>query len=121
MIIDDDIEALNALKALLEQAGYNVLTALDGFFKGLMKAREAKPDLVLLELMIPKINGLKVCRFLKFDDTYKHIPVVILTVLTEEEDKILGQKAGYDLYLTKQVDNDQLIASINKLINPGVS
>ncbi len=119
LIIEDDIEVLDALKSLLESVGYNVSTAKDGF-QGLMKARNAKPDLVLLDVMIPKINGFKVCRLLKFDDTYKNIPVVILTARTEDEDKILGEKTGCDLYLKKHVATDQLIDSINSLINPGV-
>jgi DNA-binding response OmpR family regulator len=91
--------------------GFQVLAAYNGE-EGLNQARSENPDLILLDLMLPKLDGYKVCRLLKFDERYKHIPIFMLTAKTQEKDKILGKETGADEYLTKPFDIDELIAKI---------
>lgn len=115
LIVDDEPDLLMAIKIRLTAVGYDVIMAKDGA-EGLEKARKENPDLIILDLMLPKINGYKVCRFLKFDENYKHIPVIMLTARAEEDDKTLGMETGADAYMTKPFDNKELIASINKFL-----
>ncbi len=91
------------------------MTAHDGF-DGLNIARKNNPDLIILDVMIPKINGFKVCRLLKYDDSYKQIPIIMITVRTETEDKRFGEETGGDLFLTKPLNTDQLVESLEKLL-----
>ncbi|MFC1725043.1 response regulator transcription factor [candidate division KSB1 bacterium] len=116
LIVDDEPDLLMALKIRLTAAGFEVIMGKDGA-EGLEKARNEKPDLILLDLMLPKINGYKVCRFLKFDENYRNIPVIMLTARAEEDDKTLGLETGADEYMTKPFDNKKLIALINKFLN----
>ena len=115
LIIDDEADLVEALTVRLNEAGYNIISAHDGL-EGYNKARSEMPDLIILDLLLPKISGFKVSRFLKFDDNYKQIPIIILTARAEEEDKNLGMETGADLYITKPFDNDDLLDSIKKII-----
>jgi len=115
LIIDDEDDLIKALTVRLNDAGYTVLSARDGF-EGLNLARKEEPDLILLDLMLPKIDGFKVARFLKFDESYKNIPIIMLTARAEEEDKVLGMQTGADLYVTKPFDDEMLLVAIDKLI-----
>ena len=115
LIIDDEDDLIKALTVRLNDAGYSVLSARDGF-EGLNFARKEEPDLILLDLMLPKIDGFKVARFLKFDESYKNIPIIMLTARAEEEDKVLGMQTGADLYVTKPFDDEMLLVAIDKLI-----
>ena len=78
LVVDDEVELVKAIQIRLEQADYEVIVAYDGQ-EALEKARKEKPDLIVLDLMLPKIDGYKVCRMLKFDDKYKQIPIIMLT------------------------------------------
>ncbi len=120
LIVEDEFDFLKALQTRLESEGYEVLTAHDGF-DGLNIARKDNPDLIILDVMIPKINGFKVCRLLKYDDSYKHIPIVMITARTETEDKRLGEATGCDLFFTKPLNTDQLVESLEKLLNSDVT
>lgn len=104
-----------AVKMQLEANDFRVLTAKDGQ-EGLDKARKDKPDLIILDLMLPKIDGYKVCRMLKFDEKYKGIPVIIYTARAQEADEKLGYEVGADAYLTKPFDPKKLLAKINELL-----
>lgn len=115
LIVEDELDFLDALTALLEGAGYGVITAVDGF-SGLEKARHEEPDLVILDLLLPKLNGFKFTRLLKFDESYKHIPIIILSARAEEADKTLAMEVGADAYFTKPCDHDRLLLQIEKLI-----
>lgn len=115
LIIDDEKDLVKALSIRLESEKYEVDTSFDGF-DGLNKARTVRPDLIILDLMLPKINGFKVARLLKFDDNYKHVPIIMLTARTEEEDKELGKKTGCDMYLTKPHNDNELLEAIGKLV-----
>src|SRR5678816_2950102 len=78
LVVDDEPDLVRILQFGLKAAGYEVESASDGQ-EGLKKAREMKPDIILLDLMLPKLDGYKVCRLLKFDERYKHIPIIILS------------------------------------------
>ena len=111
LIVDDEADLVETIRFPLELGGFQVLAAYNGE-EGLNQARSERPDLILLDLMLPKLDGYKICRLLKFDDRYKHIPIFMLTAKTQEKDKILGKETGADEYLTKPFDIDELIAKI---------
>jgi len=111
LIVDDEVDLVETIRFPLELEGFQVLAAHNGE-EGLNQARTEKPDLILLDLMLPKLDGYKICRLLKFDDRYKHIPIFMLTAKTQEKDKILGKETGADEYFTKPFDIDGLIAKI---------
>ncbi len=115
LVVDDEPDLLVAIKIRLKAAGYDVEVAKDGA-EGLEKARTVEPNLILLDLMLPKMNGYKVCRFIKFDEKYKHIPIIMLTARAEEDDRILGMETGANLYMTKPFNNKELLENIKKLI-----
>jgi DNA-binding response OmpR family regulator len=111
LIVDDEADLVETIRFPLELEGFQVLAAHNGE-EGLNQARSENPDLILLDLMLPKLDGYKICRLLKFDDRYKHIPIFMLTAKTQEKDKILGKETGADEYFTKPFDIDELIAKI---------
>ena len=115
LIIDDEPDLITALRIKFEAEGFEVISAKDGA-EGLEKARIEMPNLIILDLMLPKINGYRVCRFIKFDETYKHIPIIMLTARVEEEDKKLGKEVGADYYLTKPFDNQELMKKVQEFI-----
>jgi len=116
LVIEDVPEVLRGLVIRLERAGYEVITATDGE-EGLRKARDLSPDLVLLDLMLPKMDGYKVCRLLKFDEEYQHIPVLILSARAMERDKARGFETGADAYITKPYDSKTLLTTIERLLD----
>ncbi len=111
LAVDDSPTILEMIKAILEAGGYEVLTAADGA-EALDKARAEKPDLILLDVMLPKLDGYRVCRLLKFDQNYKHIPIIMLTAKTEEQSMATGLRTGADQYLTKPIEPERLLASV---------
>lgn len=115
LIVDDEADLAETIRFSLELEGYNVLVASDGE-AGLNVARQEKPDLILLDLMLPKLDGYKVCRLLKFDERYKSIPILMLTAKTQEKDKILGKETGANEYLTKPFEMDELMAKIKSYL-----
>jgi DNA-binding response OmpR family regulator len=116
LVVDDEIDLVETLRFPLELEGYHVLVSHDGE-DALNQARKEKPDLILLDLMLPKLDGYKVCRLLKFDERYKHIPVLMLTAKTQEKDKILGMETGADEYITKPFEMDYLIEKIKAYLS----
>jgi two-component system alkaline phosphatase synthesis response regulator PhoP len=119
LVVEDEAELTGAIRIRLEQAGYEVLTAYDGQ-EGLEKARAENPDLIVLDLMLPKIDGYKVCRMLKFDEKYKKIPVVMLTARAQEKDENLGYEVGADAFITKPFKYQVLLAKIAELLGDSV-
>ena len=119
LVVEDEAELTGAIRIRLEQAGYEVLTAYDGQ-EGLEKARAENPDLIVLDLMLPKIDGYKVCRMLKFDEKYKKIPVVMLTARAQERDEDLGYEVGADAFITKPFKYQVLLAKIAELLGGSV-
>ncbi len=114
LIVEDEQDMLELYRIRLEKEGFEVLAAGDGE-EGLKLAREEKPGLILLDLMLPKLDGFKVCRMLKFDNRYKHIPVIMLTARVEDKDRKLGISVGADAYMTKPFDWEELNEKIKEL------
>jgi len=115
LIAEDSATILEIIRQTVEAGGYAALTAVDGQ-ETLEKARKEAPDLIILDLMLPKLDGYKVCRFLKFDAKYKKIPIIILTARAQESDKQLSQEVGADAYLNKPFDPEKLLAKIAEFI-----
>jgi len=115
LLVDDEDLILEMLSDILRNAGYDVLTACDGA-EGLARARAEKPDLIILDVMMPKLDGLKMARLLKSDRNYSHIPIIILTAKAGASDPELVRQAGADCYLTKPVDGDLLMGHMKRLL-----
>ncbi len=113
LIVDDEPFIVETIKFSLEHLGFECLTAFDGL-EAIKVAREEMPDLILLDIMLPKMNGYKVCRLLKFDEKFKHIPIIMLTA---KKDKTLGMETGADEYVTKPFDIDNVVSLIKKYLN----
>lgn len=115
LVVDDEIHIAKIISYTLEHENYNVVVAHDGK-EGLRLAREESPDLIVLDLMLPNIDGYKVCRLLKFDEKYRHIPIILLSARSEDEDKIMGEEVGADFFMEKPFNPDELLAKIQELI-----
>jgi len=115
LIIEDTEDVVMLVKMYLESHHYQVLTAYDGQ-EGLEKAKTEKPDLIILDLMLPRINGYKVCGLLKNDARYTKIPVILFTAKAQEKDKQLGEEVGADAYITKPFEPEILLAKIKELL-----
>jgi two-component system alkaline phosphatase synthesis response regulator PhoP len=111
LVVDDEVDLVETLRFPLEMEGFNVLVSYNGE-DALSQARKENPDLILLDLMLPKLDGYKVCRLLKFDERYKHIPILMLTAKTQEKDKLLGKETGANEYITKPFDIDELMKKV---------
>jgi len=120
LVVEDEAELTRAIQIRLEEAGYEVLIAYDGQ-AALENARAENPDLIVLDLMLPKMDGFKVCRMLKFDENYKKIPVVMLTARAQEKDEDLGYEVGADAFITKPFKYRVLLAKIAELLGDSVS
>lgn len=115
LIVDDEDDLRTMLKFRLEALNYDVDEAADGQ-EGLDKARSAWPDLIILDLMLPKIDGYKVCRMIKFDEKHKHKPIIMFTARAQERDKLIGKEMGADAYITKPFEPEVLLGKIKELL-----
>jgi len=115
LLVDDEESLVMLLSERLKFNGYDVITASDGQ-EGLDKAKKEKPDLILLDVMMPKMNGYQVSRLLKFDQRFKHIPSIMLTARTQAIDMKTGKETGADAYITKPFESENLIAEIKKFL-----
>ena len=115
LVVDDEADLVRILQFGLQAIGYHVDTASDGQ-EGLKKARELKPDIILLDLMLPKLDGYKVCRLLKFDERYKNIPIIILSARTQEGDQLLAMEMGANRFVTKPYDFAEVLSHIETLL-----
>ncbi|MFA5085712.1 MAG: response regulator [Candidatus Omnitrophota bacterium] len=115
LIVDDEVQLVEMVKMRLESAGYEVITAYDGE-EGLNMAKKDKPDLIMLDLMLPKMDGYKVCGLLKNDALYSGIPVIMFTARAQEEDLRFGKDLGAEDYLTKPFDPKILFSKIKGLL-----
>lgn len=116
LVVEDNPDMRKILSIRLEINNYSVITAEDGE-EALLKTKKEKPDIIILDLMIPKINGFEVCRMLKFDDDYKDIPVIILSALDQQQDREKAVKNGADAYFIKPFDLELLLGKIKSLIS----
>ncbi len=115
LLIEDEKDMVYAVTLQLESCGYEIISAFDGH-EGLKTARKEKPDLIILDLMLPKMDGYKVCGLLKADARYSNIPVIMFTARAQESDKKTGEEVGADAYITKPFDHQALLAKIKELL-----
>ncbi|MDH3605752.1 MAG: response regulator [Acidimicrobiia bacterium] len=115
LIADDSPVLVTALRKLLEQSGYEVVPASDGL-EAVQKFYQENPDLVLLDIQMPKLHGYVVCRLIKEDPASRHIPVLILTGRDSAEDRYWGNRSGADGYLTKESMGDELLDAIQSAL-----
>jgi len=115
LVVDDDKATVDILRTRLGAQGYAVVSATDGE-AGLEAVREHRPDLVLLDVNMPKLDGLEVCRRLKADDTLSFTPVILVTALADSRDMVAGLDAGADEYITKPVDGAALLARVRSML-----
>jgi len=112
LVVDDDIKTVELVKLYLERDGYRVLTAYDGV-EALRLAREGHPDLIVLDLMLPGIDGLQVCRTLRQESD---VPIIMLTAKTTDQDKLTGLGLGADDYVTKPFSPRELAARVRAVL-----
>ena len=116
LLVDDEDDLRKMVKFRLEAEGYEVIEATDGQ-EGLDKARSIKPDLMILDLMIPKMDGFKVCRMLKLDQKYKDIPIIMFTARAQKKGEELAvQMCSADAYITKPFEAEVLLEKIKELL-----
>lgn len=118
LVVDDEPEAVELVEFNLKQAGYDVATAADGA-EALRKTRSLLPSLIVLDLMLPEMDGLEVCKMLRRDPATTTIPIVMLTAKAAEIDRVLGLELGADDYLTKPFSPRELVLRIKKLLARG--
>ncbi|MCA1705924.1 MAG: response regulator [Actinobacteria bacterium] len=112
LVADDDPSILRLLQLNFELEGFEVHTASDGE-EALAKARSSSPDIVVLDVMMPGMDGWEVCRRLKEDETMREIPVILLTALGQEKERRRGVEAGAAEYVQKPFDPDELVRVVN--------
>lgn len=115
LLVDDEPQLVEMVKMRLEANNYEVILARDGE-QALEKARGEKPDLIILDIMLPKLDGYKVCRMLKFDDKYSSIPVIMFTARSQESEKSMGEEVGADAYIIKPFEPQMLLSKIKELL-----
>ncbi|HUJ11187.1 MAG TPA: response regulator [Verrucomicrobiae bacterium] len=115
LIAEDEPDTANLLQIHLQQRGYSTAVAADGF-NALNLVFEGHPDLVILDLMLPKLHGFEVCRMLKASPSTREIPVLILTAMASTENKVQGFNAGAADYMTKPFEVAELLARIDSLM-----
>jgi DNA-binding response OmpR family regulator len=115
LIIEDELDLIEALKLRLDANGYEVIYSIDGS-DGLNRARTENPDLIILDIWLPKLDGYKICRMLKFDEKYQNIPIIMLTAKVQQADIRQGKEAGADAYLTKPYKAEDLLNKIRELL-----
>ena len=117
-IVEDEESSANLAKIILEQEGYRVLIASTGQEAiDSLKEFQELPNLVLLDILLPKINGIEVCKWIRNQQRFENIPIIIFTALVQEEDRIEGLNAGANEYITKPFSIDKLLDIIKEYIN----
>jgi two-component system alkaline phosphatase synthesis response regulator PhoP len=120
LVVDDEIYIVHILDFSLGMEGYDVVTALDGE-QALEKARTEKPDLIVLDIMMPKLDGYETCKRLKADAETKDVPVILLSAKGRNVDQKVGFEVGADDYITKPFSPRKLVERINAILGHGTS
>ncbi|NOR49465.1 MAG: response regulator [Desulfuromonadales bacterium] len=116
LVVEDEESLLKLQSILLTIRGYTVEGVMDG--QAALEAVETmKPDLILLDIMLPKIDGFEVCRQVKANEATRYIPVIMLTAKNSKEDLVMGEQAGADLYITKPYKSSMVIETIQRLLS----
>ena len=118
LLVEDERDLVETMIFQLEAAGYEVIVAYDGL-DGLEKAKKEKIDLMILDLMLPKMDGYKVCALLKKDSRYSKIPIILFSARAQESDLKIGEEVGADAYVVKPFDSKALLVKIKELISAG--
>jgi two-component system phosphate regulon response regulator PhoB len=118
LVVDDEPEAVELIEFNLKQSGYTVSTAGDGA-DALKKARAQTPDLVILDVMLPEMDGFEICKTLRQDAATSKVPIIMLTAKAGEIDRVLGLELGADDYLTKPFSTRELLLRIKKILSRG--
>ncbi len=115
LIIDDDIDTLKLVGIMLERKGFKILASTTGN-KGLQLAKDENPDLILLDIMIPDINGYEIARTVRSSPETETIPIIMFTARSQVDDKVEGLEAGADAYITKPARPRELFAQVNSVL-----
>lgn len=115
LVVEDSPTYLRQITQLLQNNGYSTISAIDGE-EALEKAIGEHPDLIVLDIILPKKNGFQVCRQLKTSPDTKDIKIIMLTSKSQDSDRFWGLKQGADEYLTKPIDDDQLVTNVAELL-----
>lgn len=118
LIVDDEPDAIELIEFNLRAAGFRTSAAMSGD-EALKQAREMMPDLIVLDLMLPEVDGLEVCKILRRDPATANVPIVMLTAKASELDRILGLELGADDYVTKPFSPRELVLRIKRLLRNG--
>jgi len=118
LVVDDEPEAVELIEFNLKQSGYAVSTAGDGA-EALKKARSQVPDLIVLDVMLPEMDGFEICKTLRLDAATARVPIIMLTAKAAEIDRVLGLELGADDYLTKPFSTRELLLRIKKILSRG--
>ncbi|ADJ27097.1 response regulator [Nitrosococcus watsonii] len=116
LVVDDSSTETHAFRIMLEKKGFTVSFANNGL-EGMTKAKTLKPDLILMDVVMPQVNGFQATRKLKRDPETAEIPVIIISAKNQETDRVWGLRQGAKGYLSKPVDKEELFNKINMLIN----
>lgn len=114
LIAEDSPTVLMMMRSALEKAGFTVITATDGM-EALNKARSEQPDLIILDCILPKLDGYNICRMLKFDAKFKSIPIFMFTARTGSADQQMGEKTGADAYIPKSGTMEEIGDVVQKV------
>ena len=115
LVVDDETDLLDLIEYNLTKENFEVVTATDGL-KGIKKAKVEKPDLVLLDIMMPKLNGLEVCDMMRSDSELKEIPIIFLTARSDERTEVEGLNTGADDFMTKPISTVKLVSHIKAVL-----
>ncbi len=115
LIVDDSPSQLVGLKRIVEKLGHQVVTAEDGS-AGVEAAKREVPDLILMDVVMPNLNGFQATRTISKDAKTSHIPIVLVTTKDQETDRVWGMRQGAKAYVTKPVNEGELVDTINKLL-----
>ncbi|MCG2587194.1 MAG: response regulator [Bacteroidetes bacterium] len=115
LVVDDEQDLLDLIEYNLRQEGYNVLKAENGA-DGIQMAKEHMPDLVLLDIMMPQMDGIEVCDRMREDSTLSHIPIIFLTARSDEKTEIEGLNKGADDFITKPISTTKLVSRIKAVL-----
>ncbi|NOY39982.1 MAG: response regulator [Nitrospirae bacterium] len=118
LVAEDSITDLQFIKNALKETGYEILTASNGD-EAEQKVRSEVVDLIILDVVMPKKNGFQVCRSLKRDEKYRHIPIIMITSKTQDSDRFWGLKQGADEYVTKPFEPTDLLEAVKKHLTSG--
>ncbi len=115
LVVDDDKDIQNFIKFKLQKIGYNVFTAPNGY-EAIEKVKKIRPDLILLDILMPVMDGFKTCEYLKSNDKFKHIPIVFVSALSDIKNKAVAYNYGADDYLTKPIDIITMAARVKSIL-----